>query len=203
MRSDSAFVHTDAVQPNILNFGGPGKTLDVSEVIKVLNSQITAALKTVSTVIGRGESGVNTASVEARIFALNADELNQPVAELLSNALTLALRLHGSDSYVQVRFKPVEMRPALELEPQLSVRQARLTEALSYGIVTDDEYHLMVFNRIRPDDVEELSGTRFFSGTEQPDISPNSDPLGRSLAPEGGKGSRSNGNKPGRKAGGN
>lgn len=45
-----------------------------------------------------------------------------------------------------------------------------------------------MFNRFRPDDVPELAGTKFYGGGAQVDIgdiSPNSDPLGRSISPEG------------------
>lgn len=195
LRPDAAYVHTDAIEPGILNEGGPAKSMDVSDVVSVLNAQNQAALKTVATVIGRGESGVNTASVEATIFAKNAGELNQPIAELLSHMLTLAIRLQGSQSAVKVGFKKVDLRPELELEPQMVMRQTRLTQLLSQGLISDDEFHVKMFNRIRPDDIEEKSGTGFLEPMQQVDVSktsPNSDPQGRALSPPGSKSARSN-----------
>lgn len=196
LRADSAFVHTDAIESGIMNKEGPRSSLDVKAVIEVLNSMNQSALKTMATIIGRGEAGVNTASVEARVFSLNAQELNLPVAEILSQALTLALRLQNSDSYVEVKFAPVEMRPALELEPQLVVRQTRLLEQLSYGLITDSEYHLQMNGRLPPAGIEKLSGTLFLPSsqkaqTDTSDISPNQDTLGRSVTPDGHKTARS------------
>lgn len=196
LRADSAFVHTDSVEAKILNDKGPGASLDVSQIINVLNSQNQAALKVVGTVIGKGETGVNTASVEARIFAMAADSLNGPIADLFSEMLTLAIRLSGYEGYVECCFDKVELRPWTELEPQLIMRQTRLKQDLSDGLITDDEYHMEMYGRPRPPSAPELSGTHFLiaqAGT--PDVtgvSPNADPLGRSITPPGSKTAQSN-----------
>lgn len=189
MRPDTVWAHTDSVETKILNERGPGTSLDVSKIIEILNSMNQSALKTMATVIGRGGAqGVNTSTVEARIFSMSADEINGPVADLLADMFTLALRLHGSQSHVWCGFAPAELRPKTELETHIAIRQARLLELLSEGLITDDEFHLEMFNRFRPDDVPELAGTKFYGGGAQVDIgdiSPNSDPLGRSISPEG------------------
>jgi hypothetical protein len=69
------------------------------------------------------------------------------------------------------------------------LRSQRLRQDLSDGLITDDEYHLMVYNRLRPDSVAEVSGTKFMTpapaGGNATDVSPNGDPLGRSLTGEG------------------
>jgi hypothetical protein len=198
IRPDQAFVHTDSVKAGIMNDKNPGTTMNIDSIISTLNAQNQAGLRTMATILGRGESGVNTASVEARIFSMNAEEINEPVAEIWSQILTMAVRLHGhEDSYVDFRFRPVEMRPHLELEPQKVMKAARLKEDLSLGIITDDEYHLDLYGRLRPDSSPELSGTGFMSGGEEAGvdvtkITPNSDPLGKSLAPKGSKGASSN-----------
>lgn len=182
--TDQALVHSDSVRPYVYNDKNPGAQLDISKIIEVLNDSNQAALKVMSTIIGRGDKGVNTASVEARIFAMNADQLNIPIASFMSQALTFALRLHGIENHVEFGFAPSEMRPALELEPQKLAKTSRLTTLLSQGLITDDEFHYEMFNRIRPDDVPELSGTGFAASASQfdpSDASSNADPLGRSL----------------------
>ena len=194
LRADQAWTHTDAVEPRIFNEKNPAAQLDVSKIVETLNAANQAALKVMATIIGRGESGVNTASVEARIFSMSAEQLNQPIADWMSSALTLALRLHGSESIVEFGFDPVELRPHLELEPHKTMRQARHLELLSLGLITDDEFHIEVIGRIRPDNVPEMMGTGFMSQKDSIDVSkvsPNSDPLGRSLAPEGSEQARS------------
>lgn len=197
IRADQALVHFDAIEPSILNEKNPGVGVDISKIIETLNAQNQAALKTMATVIGRGSSGVNTSSVEARIAAMNADELNEPVAELLTNICSFILHQQGYQGFAEVSFKKAELRPDLELEPQLTLRAQRLRQDLSDGLITDDEYHLMMYNRLRPDAVSELSGTGFITANDNnsvdaADVSPNGDPLGRSLSGEGEKMTKSN-----------
>lgn len=198
---EDAFVHVDAVETEVVNQGGPGKSMDVTSVIEVLNAQNQAALKTMATIIGRGTSGVNTASVEARIFSMSADSLNGPIADMFSDMLTLAIRLTGYLGYVVVKFDEVELRPQSELEPQFIMRQTRLQNDLSLGLITDDEYHIQMYGRPRPDSAPLLSGTGFMmaapggaAGSASVDaskISPNSDPLGRSITTPGSKSAKS------------
>ena len=200
-RSDQALVHTDAVEMKMFNDKNPANGLDINSVIGALNAMNQAGLRSMATILGRGESGVNTASVEARIFTMNAEALNEPVAEIWGQMLTMALRVVAkSESVVSCRFRPAELRPLTELEPQLTMRASRLKADLSLGIISDDEYHLEMYGRIRPDDAPELSGTGFMEqseiGVDETDVTPNSDPMGRSLTPEGGgaaKGSNATG----------
>lgn len=208
IRPEQAMVHYDSVEFGTLNENMPAMSIDISSVIEVLNSQNQAGLKVMATIIGRGESGVNTASVEARIFSMSADELNVPVANQLSKIFTLALRLQGFQGYVRCWFKPVELRPADELEPMMAVKQQRLLENLSLGTITDDEYHMQMFNRPAPATAPLLSGTGFIEANaafakgdpagEAP--SPNGTSLGRALAPDNAKAGRSNTVKPKPKA---
>ena len=197
LRPDQAFVHFDSVEVSTMNKEGPKQSMDVTAVIDVLNAQNQAALKTMASVIGRGESGVNTASTEARIFSMNAEELNRPVEENWEQILTFALRMLGYPGYVEVKFDPVELRPWTELEPHRITKQQRLLEQLSLGLISDDEWHVEIHGRIRPDWAPELSGTGFMDQKEAPQadtgsVSPNSDPLGRSVTPSGERSARDN-----------
>lgn len=203
--ADQALVHTDSVEFKVFNDNKPASALNITSIIEVLNAMNQAALRSMATILGRGESGVNTASVEARIFSMHAEALNEPVADMWSQMLTMALRVVAkSESKVVCKFRPVELRPQTELEPMLALKASRLKEDLSLGIITDDEYHLQMYGRIRPDDAPELSGTGFMKqgavGVDETEVTPNSDPLGRSLAPKGGdaaKGSNVTGKKGG------
>lgn len=161
LSADQVYVHFDSVEPGMLNEKNPGMEIDIEPIMSTLNAQNQAALKTMATIIGRGESGVNTASVESRIFSMHADSLNEPIAHLLSDAFTLALRIMGSLSRVEFGFDKVELRPELELEPQVTMKQNRLMLMLSHGIIDDDYFHIEMFNRPRPDGAPELSGTGF------------------------------------------
>lgn len=195
LRPDQAFVHTDSLEVGIVNEKKAGMSMDIEPVIKTLNAQNQAALKTMATILGRGEAGVNTASVEARLFALQCDGLSAPVGLLMSQMLTFLLRLTGSTSKVEITFAPAEMRSPIELEAQLNLMAARLLYDLSEGIIDDDEYHLRMYGRIRPDSSPILSGTKFYnSGTGNTDINGNgnNDSVTRSVTSKNDKAAQSN-----------
>lgn len=196
LRPDQPMVHSDAIEIGILNDKAPGVGIDISKVIDTLNAQNQAGLKSMATILGRGTQGVNTGSVEARVAAMNADELNYPIGELLSRLLSFILHQNGYQGFAVVYFVNAELRPDLELEPQLALRAARLRTDLSLGLITDDEYHLLMHNRIRPDSAPELSGTGFENapavGVDAEQVSPNGDPLGRGLSGEGSSAAKGN-----------
>jgi hypothetical protein len=184
---EQTFVHFDSVQPGMLNEKAAGVAINIDSVMNALNAQNQAGLRTMATILGRGTSGVNTATVEARVFSMSAEALNKPIADMLSQMFTLAIRLNGSQSKVECSFEPVELRSALELETNLLVKSQRLRTDLSDGLITDDEYHLMMYGRLGPDGLQALSGTSFLNGpaaasVDSSNISPNADPLGRSVA---------------------
>lgn len=189
--ADQAFIHSDAIKAEIINDKNPGAGMQIQGVIDVLDAQNQAALKVMPAVVGKSDNG-QTSSTESRLFALSTDALNRSVADLLTKALTFAVRLGGYQGKVVIVFPPVELRPEMELEPQKTMKAARLKEDLSLGLISDDEYHLAMYGRPRPATAPELSGTGFLApntdaaGVDASSVSPNSDPLGRSLAPAGG-----------------
>ena len=207
IRADQPFAHTDAIEPSILNQRQPAGGLQVSEIIETLNAQNQAGLKIVATVLGRGESGVNTASVESRIFTLSAESVNTPIADIMSRILTLALRMSGFDGRVKVWFRHAELRPDLELESLRIQKQTRLLKDLSLGRITDEEYNMEMYGSLPPEGAEELSGTHFLSdsgeeqnlGTEpngnDAEPSARDDSNARSAIPDDAESAKSNVNK--------
>lgn len=198
VRPDQAVAHTDAVEIDTLNDKKPGNALDITNVIETLNAQNQAALKTMATVLGRGSAGVNTSSVEARLAAMFADELNEPLAELLSNLFSFILHQNGYQGFARIYFRNAELRPDLELEPQLTLKAARLRQDLSDGIITDAYYHLEMYGQLPPDGAPELSGTGFMNpAPDMADAAASStnggggDALSRSLSSPGKKMSKS------------
>ena len=186
LRSDETLVHTDAVKVDMVNDARPATSLPIQNVIEIFNEQNQAALKTMPAVIGKANGTGQVASTEARLFALNCDALNKVVSDIWSQLLTLSARVAGFQGRIEFTFQPVELRPQLELEPQKTMKQSRMSQALSLGMVTDDEFHLDVFGRPKPTSAPELSGTGFMpvAGAATVDaqgVTPNGDPLGRSL----------------------
>lgn len=199
IRSDQAFVHTNAVTTKMINDKNPGAGIQISEVIETLDAQNQAALKTMPSVVGKGSNG-NVASAESRLFAMNCDSLNKIAAVPLQAALTLGARIAGFQGSIRVGFTPIELRPTLELEAQLTMKQARLQTDLDLGLISDHEYHMAMYQRPKPDSAPELSGTNFKTANalaakggaiDANDASPNSDPLGKSLTGAGNDGVKS------------
>jgi len=190
--SGDAFVHSNAIEATIINDKNPSAGIQIQGVIDVLNAQNQAALKVMPAVVGKANNG-QVASTEARLFALSADALNRTVAGLLTKALTLGARLAGYPGRIEVIFPPVELRPRMELEPQLTMKASRLAQDLSRGLITDIEYSMEMYGRPPLPGAPTLSGTNFAdpvpaAGVDASDVSPNGDPLGRSLSGEGGNG---------------
>lgn len=184
LEAHDAFIHTDSVEAKVINDKNPGSGLQIKEVMETLDAENQAALKVMATVVGKGDGNSQTASTEARLFALSADQLNRPIETVMSQLLTLAVRLAGYPGRVVLRFRPSELRPLTELEPQLTMRAQRLKEDLSLGLITDDQYHMEMYGRPRPDSAPELSGTNFATGSIGMDVegvSPNGDALGQSV----------------------
>ncbi|WP_037500712.1 hypothetical protein [Sphingomonas jaspsi] len=201
IRSDQALVHSSAVKARVINDKNPGAGMQIQQIIDVLDAQNQSALKVMPAVIGKADGG-QVAGTEARLFALGADSMNRAVAGVLTQSLTLAARLAGYQGRIEARFRPVELRPELELEPQKVMKSSRLKQDLSAGLITDDEYHMEMYGRPAPEGAEQLSGTNFLTpnagaaNVDVTDISPNQDAHGRSLAPPGGKSAKSNASKP-------
>ncbi len=212
LSADQSIVHSDAVEFKILNDKNPSNGIDITSVIETLNAQNQAALKTMATVLGRGQAGVNTGSVEARMAAMYADELNEPIAEMWSKVLSFVLHQNGFQGFAVVKFEKAELRPDTELEPQRQIKANRLRQDLSDGIITDEEYTLAMYGRLPRPGAPPMSGTKFLSigaadpvggvgNTPQPGPTPErKGAVARSASPAATKQHRSNPPKPGASA---
>ena len=89
-------------------------------------------------------------------FALN---------DLLSQTLTLAVRLLGYDVTVRFAYDRIDLRPDSELEAFKAMRQSRVLELLSLGSLTDEEASLMLTGRLPLAGAPKLSGTGFRANT--------------------------------------
>lgn len=207
IRGDQALVHSSAVKAKVINDKNPGAGMQIQQIIDVLDAQNQSALKVMPAVIGKADGG-QVAGTEARLFALGADSLNRAAAMLITQALTLAARMAGFAGRIEARFREVELRPVLELEPQKVMKSARLKQDLSAGLITDLEYHMEMYGRPPPAGSPTLSGTNFLApnagaaAVDVTSVSPNQDTHGRSLAPEGGKSAKSKGASSAQKPGG-
>lgn len=139
-----------------------GEKAEVGDLMNQLSGMVATALKSNPAMLGLRIGGSqNTSSVEALLATKTARLFQQPVQEVLGQALTLACRLYGADVNVTFEFNDIDLRPASELEAHLQIRQNRVLELLSLGRLTDDESQAMLGLGSLPPQAEVLAGTGF------------------------------------------
>lgn len=143
-----------------------GEKADYTALMNALSGNLATSLKTSPSILGLRINGSQSLSnTESLVFLKVAAALQKPVATVLSRAITLACRLYGVDVYVKFGFKPIHLRPELELEAFRTMEQARVIELLSLGFYTDDEASMILTGRPRPPGAPALSGTMFATGS--------------------------------------
>lgn len=181
LNPESALVLFDSIQANYLN-SEIGASADYTGLMNTIDGILATALKTPASILGKQIGGSqNTASTESLLFIKTAEGLHKPVEQVLTRALTLALRLFGFEGYVQVTFESCNLRPEDELEAFKTMKQARILEQLSYGFISDDEAAELLGTGPRAPGAPALSGTMFLQNKAITPPNPNADPARRAL----------------------
>lgn len=166
---EAALVLFDSVEADYLT-SEIGASADYGPFTQIVDGLTSTALRTPPSVLGKRMAGSqNVSSMEALIFIKHAAGLQQPVVDVLSKALTLAVRLYGFEGYVQVAFEPIDLRPETELEAFRAMKQARVLELLSLGFLSDQEAAEMLATGMRAPGAPPLSGTFFYGNGGQID----------------------------------
>ena len=182
---EQALVMFDSASADVVN-SGQGVKVDYTPLLNVIVGQYATSMKTPPSVLGlRLEGGSQQlGSVETLIFLKSVKTLHTPVETVMSRALTLACRLVGLDVHVWFRFDPLDLRPERELEAFLTMRESRILDRLSLGLISDDEAAIELGTFPRPAGAPNLSGT-FFRGREDlPHTTSADTPMGRDLQPD-------------------
>lgn len=165
-----------------------GEKADFVPLMNAISGQLATSLKTSPSIIGlRIQGSQSLSNTESLVYLKIAGSIRKPVEDVLSRALTLAVRLLGKDVYVKFTFDPINLRPEDELEAFRTMRQKRILEQLSEGFITDDEAALLLGTGPRAPGAPKLSGTGFLRGSGGIDASkasPNNDPQGAALQPD-------------------
>ena len=183
LEPEDAIVAYDSVDFKIEDIGG--NKADYSVLMTTLANLLSVGLKTPASVSGlRASGGQGLSNAETLVYLRVIKSTRPPVEEVMSRALTLAIRLLGVDGHIKFEFNPIDLRPETELEAYLATKQKRILERLSYGLITDAEacYEL----GCRPQGmVESLAGTGFYtkSGAEQTTTGERISSTGRSMNP--------------------
>lgn len=136
------------------------------EVLQGLaDSKMATGAKVLPTVLGHSSGTSNTASAEVLMYMKYVEGgAWAKVNEILSKIFTLAVRLLGHDVYVEFSLKDIELRPDSELESFRVMRQSRILDQLSLGLISDEEACVLLTGSLPPAGYQKLSGTMFRSG---------------------------------------
>lgn len=136
---EDAAVFFDSLEIDVLETK-TNASIDYRPLKDVIDQRIITGLKSLPTILGRQFGSSQTLSgVEALLYSKGIASLQDVVAQVLSRALTLAMRLEGNLGYAKVTYNVVNLKPANELEAFLTLKQARVLEQLSLGFITDAE----------------------------------------------------------------
>ena len=168
LEPDDALVHFSAVKFNYLNNGNVTLNKEYDTLQNMTNAKLATGTKAPPSVLGHGSGSANIASTETMLFLKYAEGIQNKVNSIMSRTFTLALRLMGEDVYVEFAFARVDIRPDAELEAFKAMKQSRILEQLSLGLISDEEASLALTGKLPPAGYKPLSGTFFKSGASNP-----------------------------------
>lgn len=160
MAPEDALVAYDSVEADDLQT--KSVKADYTDLLTAISGMLATSLKSHPSILGlRLEGSQSLSNTESLVFLKIAKAIQRPVEDVMSRAMTLAVRLYGIDAYVKFKFEPIDLRPESELEAYRSMRQARVLEQLSLGFITDDQAAELLNTGSRPAGAEDLRGTMF------------------------------------------
>lgn len=156
---EDAIVTYDTVEYSFLDASqDPGSIIE--RVQKVLNGKLATGAKTLPVILGHNISS-NASSTEAMLYVKQADMIRRKLNEIYSRAFTVAVRLMGLDVYVEFKYDNIDLRPDSELEAFKAMKQSRILEQLSLGMIPDEDAVITLTGNLPPDGYKPLSGTGF------------------------------------------
>lgn len=161
---EDALVYFDTLGIEYADHGNTSLANEYDAVRGLAESKLATGAKTMGTVLGHQAASSNIASAETLLYIKHSEGAIQfKLNEIYSRALTLAVRLFGLDCYVEFKYDRIDLRPDSEVETFRGLKQSRVLELLSLGLVSDEEACLQLTGSLPPEGMESLMGTRFRS----------------------------------------
>ena len=183
---EDALTYFDSVEIDSIKMAGEKQ--DYVPLLNAISGLMATALKAPPSILGlRLEGSQSLSNTESMVFLKVAASIRRPVEDVMSRALTLGSRLYGQNVYVRFEFDPIDLRPENEVEAFRVMKQSRILELLSYGLISDEEAFVELGVQYGPGNYKPLSGTGFLnqgsasSGDQASKASPNDDPQGKAL----------------------
>ncbi len=160
---EDALVNYDFIKVDYLNNGNSSLSNEYKEIRAIVDAKLSSGTKTMPAVLGM-DSTSNVASTQSLLFIKAATGvITLKLNEHYSRLFTLAVRLLGLDVYVKFRYNPIDLRPENEVEAFKQVKQSRMLELLSLGMISDEEACLELTGHLPPKEFKPLAGTLFKS----------------------------------------
>lgn len=162
LEPETALIGTDSVEYDILNANSQGSNAHrIWETIQtILERKLLAGAKSMPAVLGR-DATASSATASVMLFIKNADIIRRKLNTLYSRALTVAMRLLGYDVVVTFKYENLDIRPESELEAYKAMKQSRILERLSLGLISDEEAVMELTGNLPPPGYKNLAGTMF------------------------------------------
>ena len=172
LNPEDAAVFFDSIEIGLME-GKGNTTVDYTPLKAVIDQRIITGLKSLPTILGRQFGSSQTqGGIEALLYSKSIAYLQEVVSDVLSRILTLALRLEGVQGFCRVKYGTVNLKPDNELEAFRTLKQARVLELLSLGLVTDEEAaQELTEDASLPDGYVMKSGTGFYTKSASVDAS--------------------------------
>lgn len=169
LEPEDAIVMFDTIGIEVKDHGNTNLSNEYAVVQEMADAKVAAGTKALPTVLGKSNGTSNVASAEVLMFVKYVEgSVWGKLNEMFSKMLTLAVRLMGIDAYVEFRFNAIDLRPESELESFRALRQSRLLEQLSLGMLGDEEACIQLTGHLPPKGYKPLSGTMFFQQKATP-----------------------------------
>lgn len=164
LEPEDALVTFDSVKYEMLRSesGGGSTSETLSEVRKIIESKLAAGSKSMPAVLGRDGAGT-AATTSTMLFMKSANVVRSKLNTLYSRMLTQAVRIMGQDVYVEFRYADIDLRPSGELEAYRAMKQSRVLELLSLGLISDEEAAVQLTGNLPRAGHVPLAGTMFKS----------------------------------------
>ncbi len=166
LKPEDALVVSDVLRVSTLNTENSSKSEEYKTLEGIINQKSASGTKTMGVVLGHSAASQNVASTESMLYLKTIEgSIQEKLNAIFSRAFTLAVRLYGQDCIVKFKYKPIALRPELEMEAFNAMRQSRIMEQLSIGMMSDVEASIELTGSLPPEGAKELSGTFFKTGS--------------------------------------
>jgi hypothetical protein len=168
LEPEDALVLFDTIGIEVIDHGNTNLSNEYKVIQELADAKMTTGAKVLPTVLGQSGGTSNVASAEVLMFMKYVEgSVWSKLNEMLSKIFTLAVRLLGHDVYVEFQFNAIDLRPDNELETFKALKQSRVLELLSIGLITDEEAAIQLTGHLPPPGYKPMMGTQFRPNTGQ------------------------------------